>query len=238
MLLSRTSLVAMFALVILGCTTSATETAITVPDPTVQPTEPPPESTPTTEAQPTTAQERLEPETAFSPDSDCVLLTDFTSTEHNARWQTVNDNVMGGQSVGGPQFIDDVLVFSGEINTDGGGFSSLRMPLDPGELDGVDRVVIRAQTDGRPYMVTFDDELPKRDRRVTHRAPIVFQDDEGWQVATVMFADLFPFVFGQRVDDLPFRPDLASRMGLMISDGIDGRFELQVDQILLCRPEI
>lgn len=163
-----------------------------------------------------------------------MRLADFTSDVANSQWLVVNDDVMGGQSLGGLGFDDERLVFDGSINTDGGGFSSLRLPLDPDTLTAHDRIVFRARTDGRAYMVTFDDSLPGRDRRVSHRAEIPFEPTGEWQEATVAFADLFPAVFGRPIDDLPFRPDLATRMGLMISDGIDGDFRLEVDWIDLC----
>ena len=83
-------------------------------------------------------------------------------------------------------------------------------------------------------MVTFDDDVPARDRRVSHRAPIEFAAAGEWQTVSVSFDSLFPAIFGQPIDDLPFREDLATRMGVMISDGVDGAFRLEIDWIDLC----
>lgn len=171
------------------------------------------------------------------PDDDratCHRLTDFDSDDANQRWQAVNDDVMGGQSVGGPSFDDGVLVFEGRINTDGGGFSSLRLPLEPEALAPHDRIEFRARPDDRIYMVTFDDDLASRNRRVSHRAPIEFAAPGDWQTVSVAFDNLFPAVFGRPIDGLPFRKDLATRMGLMISDGVDGPFRLEIGWIDLC----
>jgi hypothetical protein len=41
-------------------------------------------------------------------------------------------------------------------------------------------------------------------------------------------------IFGRPIDDLPFRKHLATRMGLLISDGADGPFRLEIDWIDLC----
>ncbi len=164
----------------------------------------------------------------------CRRLTNFDSDEANQQWMVVNDDVMGGQSLGGLSFEDGALIFEGEINTDGGGFSSLRLPLEPQALNGQDRIQFRARPDERAYMVTLDDNLSSRDRRVSHRAPIEFGAPGEWQTVSVSFEDLFPAVFGQPIDDLPFRKDLATRMGLMISDGLDGPFRLEIDWIDLC----
>ena len=172
---------------------------------------------------------------ASDDEPSCTRLTDFTSEEHNRRWQVVNDDVMGGQSLGGARFAGDLLIFEGAVNTDGGGFASLRLPLEPGALVPHDRVVFRARPDERSYMVTFDDDLAGRDRRVSHRAQIGFGQAGEWQTVSVAFDDLFPAIFGRPIDDLPFRKDLARRMGLMISDGLDGPFRLEIDWIDLCR---
>ncbi len=67
-------------------------------------------------------------------DPECVRVTDFSTEVEQRAWQTVNDNVMGGRSLGGPEFADGLMVFAGETNTDGGGFSSLRLALEPGVL--------------------------------------------------------------------------------------------------------
>jgi monofunctional biosynthetic peptidoglycan transglycosylase len=174
-----------------------------------------------------------EPQQTERP-SDCVRLTDFDTEAEREAWQTVNDNVMGGRSSGGPSFGDGLMVFAGDTNTDGGGFSSLRLPLAPDALSEFERVVVRARSDGRQYMITFDDNVNSRDRRVSHRAPLPFETANDWQEVSVTFDELFPALFGRPVDDLPFDKTLATRMGIMISDGLDGAFRLEIDWIDLC----
>ena len=161
-------------------------------------------------------------------------LTDFDSDDANQRWVAVNDDVMGGRSHGGLSFDAGILLFEGEIDTDGGGFSSLRLPLEAQALSPYDRIELRARPDDRAYMVTFDDDLASGDRRVSHRAPIEFGAPGEWQIISVSFDKLSAAIFGRPIDDLPFRKDLASRMGLMISDGVDGPFRLEIDWIDLC----
>ena len=83
-------------------------------------------------------------------------------------------------------------------------------------------------------MVTFDDDLASGDRRVSHRASNQFGAPGEWQIISVSFDKLSAAIFGRPIDDLPFRKDLASRMELMISDGVDGPFRLEIDWIDLC----
>ena len=163
-----------------------------------------------------------------------LRLTNFDSDVANQRWLVVNDNVMGGRSQGGLLFDNEIMIFEGDLNTNGGGFASLRLPFDAGALTPFDSVEVRARPDGRAYTVTFDDGPSSRKRQVSHRSTITFDSPGEWQVVSVPFDDLSAAAFGRPIENLPFRKDLANRMGLMISDGIDGPFRLEVDWIDLC----
>ena len=78
-------------------------------------------------------------------------LADFHSAQPDLVWTAVNDNVMGGRSSGGFAITGGRLVFRGEINTDGGGFASIRtepQQLDIGSHDGLK---LKVRGDGRTY---------------------------------------------------------------------------------------
>ena len=77
------------------------------------------------------------------------------SAEAVSRWYAVNDGVMGGLSSGGPEFKDGHLVFSGTINTNGGGFSSIRANVERGVMAGKTGLKYRIKSDGRIYRATF-----------------------------------------------------------------------------------
>src|SRR5688572_12101607 len=98
-----------------------------------------------------------EPATREAP--GMTRLTDFDQAPANARWRMVNDNVMGGKSKGGVRFAEGVMTFSGDINTNGGGFSSVRLPIERGTLEGAKRIVMRLKHDGRvPYRLLVIDD--------------------------------------------------------------------------------
>ena len=94
--------------------------------------------------------------TASSSDLECTTLTDFTDPASNRRWITVNDDVMGGRSDGGFEITNDQLVFEGDINTNGGGFSSIRWLLPEGALQDADALRVRMKTDGRAYNINYN----------------------------------------------------------------------------------
>ena len=54
---------------------------------------------------------------------DTLILSEFTGDSLDLGWYIQNDNVMGGQSQGSFEIVSDELIFSGNTNTDGGGFS-------------------------------------------------------------------------------------------------------------------
>ena len=168
------------------------------------------------------------------PEPRCVRFTDFAVDAENLSWFIVNDVVMGGRSSGGPTFADSVMLFEGEINTDGGGFSSVRVRLGVNALAGFTELVVRARTDGRAYKLILEDGLASRDRRVSQQGSIDFADTTDWQTVRVPFADLDPKIFGRAVNTEAFRPDLATQLGVMISDGADGPFRIEIDWIDAC----
>ena len=66
-------------------------------------------------------------------------------------WRVINDNVMGGRSLGNITHAGEFLSFSGSLNTNGGGFASIRVPASNllfGEATGVR---LRVRGDGRDY---------------------------------------------------------------------------------------
>ncbi|MEO0964054.1 MAG: CIA30 family protein [Planctomycetota bacterium] len=192
--------------------------------------------------------------TASSPDPAATLLTDFTDVYDNARWQVVNDNVMGGRSIGnltfqsaaadadGPVVSRGTLTFEGFINTNGGGFASVRLPLPPDVLVDAAAIRLTLQTDFRNIYLRVDDGRRHAGRNINHRAPLPLDENaaaDAWQTVTVPITDLTPAWRGRPV---PAAPELAgehaTRLGLMINDTKDGPFRLVVDRIeIVPQPE-
>lgn len=170
----------------------------------------------------------------MNDDADCSALAVFDSPEAVDAWRAVNDNVMGGRSSGGPQYRDGELVFSGSINTDGGGFSSIRAPLASGALAGVDGLKLTIRSDGRGYRLTLRSDVQYRGVDVAYRAEIAVARPGEWSDSVVLFDDLEPSVRGRSVPAPAFDPAKAASIGIIISDGEDGPFELAVRSIHTC----
>jgi hypothetical protein len=128
-----------------------------------------------------------------------------------------------------------VLRFQGFINTNGGGFASVRLPLDDHALDGAAAIRLRLQSDFRNIYLRLDDDRRHRGRDFNHRARLPLDDDaspNAWQIVTVPLDALTPAWRGNRLRGAPgFDPDHAVRLGLMLNDTQDGAFRLVIDRI-------
>jgi len=160
---------------------------------------------------------------------NATVIIDFTDKNPGAQWKTVNDNVMGGRSKGGPTFAEGNLVFSGSTNTDGGGFSSIRtLPRDwnLGEADGI---IARIKGDGRTYQ--FDVRKRGVTDWIAYRAEFETQKTWSWRMVKIPFADLKPTRMGRAVEGKAVTAADVEAIGLFIYDKKDGPFKLQVDWI-------
>jgi hypothetical protein len=153
-----------------------------------------------------------------------TLFTFDTDTE--ARWQVVNDGVMGGRSQGFVAIEDGTLRFTGTLVTRGGGFTSVRTDRSL-DLEGYAGVELRVRGNGRTFEVEVADQVRFRGRPVSRRAP--FATSEEWAIVRVPFRALRATIFGQPVTVPPLELPSVQRVGLYILDGQDGPFQLEVD---------
>ncbi|MBJ31251.1 MAG: hypothetical protein CL466_07540 [Acidimicrobiaceae bacterium] len=159
--------------------------------------------------------------------TNCARLTDF----EDPKWIIVNDGVMGGRSRAQGVIEDSVLTWSGTIVTIGGGFSSIRGPVE-GEFAGATSLTLRIRNDGRRYELLVEDAFSER-ARVTHYNPIETIAG-GWQEVSVPLTEMEGRVFGNPVMAEPFVPELATQVGVILADGIDGEFQFEIDWIDAC----
>ncbi len=143
-----------------------------------------------------------------------------------ADWFVVNDGVMGGNSQGNLEVEDGTLLFTGELVTQGGGFTSARVEHDA-DLEAYEGVEIRVRGGGRTFEVEVNDATRNRRREVSRRA--AFPTTEDWQTIRVPFSDLESTAFGEPVEVGPLNQSDVGSFGFFIADGQDGLFRLEVD---------
>lgn len=158
----------------------------------------------------------------------------FDDPELQSVWRPVNDGVMGGRSSGGPRFEDDRMIFEGVINTNGGGFSSVRAPVLRGYLADMSALKLRVKSDGRGYKLTLRTSMTFRGRSVAFQAPIPKTTPGDWVEVSLPFSDLEASIFGRPIGDVPFDAADVRTIGIILSDGQDGPFKLELDWLEAC----
>ena len=156
---------------------------------------------------------------------DTLILSEFTVDSPDLGWYIQNDNVMGGQSQGRFLVASDELIFSGNTNTDGGGFSSIR--THPLQLDLSDHSGIRVKVkgDGRRYTWHLQTDARWRGRSVNYWADFNTSMDEVVSV-DIPFTSFVPQFRGFKLDGPELNTRQITQLGLYIYDKNDGPFEL------------
>lgn len=160
-----------------------------------------------------------------------MMKIDFDSREDFAAWRVVNDGVMGGKSEGGILSKDGYMNFSGTINTNGGGFSSIRNWVQPGAFEGADTLTLKVRSDGRKYQVNLRTGARHWGRSVAYRADIPATPKGEWAEVSIQLSDLSPSVFGRKVKARDFDKTDVRILGIILADGQDGPFNLDIKEI-------
>lgn len=151
--------------------------------------------------------------------------------ESNHGWRAVNDNVMGGRSQGEVRIANGQLIFEGAINTNGGGFASIRRPIDPGQLINAQALVLRVKSDDRSYRLILQGSQQYRGRTVSYQADFPQLAQDQWIDARIDLNALKPSVFGRAVPVPALDLSSVWSLGIIIADGIDGPFQLHVETL-------
>ena len=168
-------------------------------------------------------------------DDQCTTLFDFDSPRPIARWETTNDNVMGGKSSGGPQPGRNSLVFVGSTNTDGGGFSSIKSRVPKEEGYGITHFKLRYRGDGRDYK--FSAETGERRYlffRIQYWAKLPTAGTADWQEITLPTSEFVPHYMGKPIRTKGLKGRRIKDVGFFIYDLKDGPFAVEVDWIKAC----
>jgi NADH dehydrogenase [ubiquinone] 1 alpha subcomplex assembly factor 1 len=169
----------------------------------------------------------------YATDSDTegeLMLTNFTSDSPDLGWYAQNDNVMGGRSEGGFETEQGKLIFAGNTNTNGGGFSSIRTQPFQLDLSSYGGIQLRMKGDGRRYTWQLQTTALWRGRRISYWADFETLDGE-WSTVNIPFSKFFPQFRGFELDGPELDSGEITEMGLYIYDKQDGPFEFHLSSI-------
>lgn len=155
------------------------------------------------------------------------LLFDFPDATALARWEIVNDGVMGGLSRSRVAVQNGLGVFSGEVSLENfGGFASVRSRPATLPAEGALGFLIRVRGDGHRYKFTarqgreFDGVVYQQ--RFASRRGV-------WQENWLPFRDFVATCRGRTLNDAPpLAPERLSSVGLLLADQQEGPFRIEI----------
>jgi hypothetical protein len=165
----------------------------------------------------------------------CPMKLTFNTPAETQEWRALNDGVMGGRSSGAPSFEGGHMIFKGTINTNGGGFSSVRRSIDVGAMADMAGMNMRVRSDGRLYKLSLRTDASFNGRSIAFQAPIKAAKPGEWETVFVSFDDIKSSIFGRPVNGATFKPAAVNIVGIILADGQDGPFQLEVAWMEGCK---
>jgi hypothetical protein len=161
-----------------------------------------------------------------------AAISILTVSGSDLSWARLDDGVMGGQSESMHEAVVDddsssnYLHFKGTINTNGGGFASIRATLPPGLLtSATSGMRLRIRGDGKTYKFLLSEGKSQGMRLPTWQIDVPTQDNGEWQEVVLPLEKLAPS-WGGRRESKPspeerlkhtFDPTAMRQVGVMLS---------------------
>lgn len=162
---------------------------------------------------------------------ECPMKLSMADNTEISQWRTVLDGVMGGRSTGNRFAQDRHMTFKGSINTNGGGFSSIRRSASRGDMEGAEGLKLRIKQDGRSYRLTFRTSAVFRGRSISYQRPIPQTPSGEWAEVTIPLSNFRTSIFGYEIPAPPFAANDVREIGVILADGIDGPFQIDIAEI-------
>jgi len=174
---------------------------------------------------------KMTDKSAHPVDAACDMRFDFSDANEISKWRIVLDGVMGGRSSGVHLAAERHMSFKGVINTNGGGFSSLRRSTAPGEMANAQNIGLKLRQDGRAYRLSFRTNERYRGRLVSYQLAIPQTPKGEWAEVSIPLSGFRTSLFGREISAARFNPAQVSEIGIIIADGIDGSFRIDVKTV-------
>ena len=158
---------------------------------------------------------------------ETLKLTSFNDGSTDFGWYVQNDNVMGGRSEGGFDISSGELIFSGNTNTNGGGFSSIRTQTLALDLSAFTGIRVKIKADGRRYTWGIQTDARWRGRRVNYWADFDTLVDETTLI-NIPFSSFFPQFRGYKLNGPKLDTSEVNQFALYQYDKTDGPFKLHL----------
>lgn len=159
-----------------------------------------------------------------------IPVFDFSQPGSDASWRGVHDRVMGGESTGALRRTDDGhAVFAGVVSlANGGGFASVRRPVDGTAFAGATELRLRVRSDGKAYRLTAG--LTAEPSPATYAFSFATRPGT-WEDLAAPFAAFVHRVHGRETPAAPLAAGAIRSLGFVVGDGQAGPFRLEIAHV-------
>lgn len=167
--------------------------------------------------------------TLMANENDRMLFT-FDQPDAAKAWQTVNDGVMGGRSVGRTKVNETKsMEFFGTLSLENnGGFASARVSGTKLGLEKSDSIVARVRGDGREY--SFNLYTQRNRGGYSYRQSFKTQKGK-WIEVTLPVGKFLATRRGRMFPDAKLDPSEVTGLGVFLGDKKAGPFKLEIEWI-------
>ncbi|MFD2552471.1 CIA30 family protein [Bizionia sediminis] len=159
-----------------------------------------------------------------------MTIYTFNADSKKTDWFTLDDVVMGGQSVGSFTIHPEGYgVFKGKVSLENnGGFSSVRHQFSTKNTTNFSyfRIVLRG--DGKPYQFRV-----KSDKNNQYSYAATFNTQTKWETIDIPYASLLPVFRGRKLNMPHFNGVALSEIGFLIGNKKAQEFQLEIKSIQL-----
>ncbi|TVZ14667.1 CIA30 family protein [Maribacter sp. MAR_2009_72] len=162
--------------------------------------------------------------------SDVLMIYQFSKEKKLSNWHIVNDEVMGGVSMGLVQLNKEGKgVFSGHVSLEhNGGFCLVRYDMDRIDVSKFSSFEIRLKGDGKKYQFRCKSGEHQRHSYIYH-----FTSSKEWKTITIPFSKMEPFFRGDALKMPNYHGDFLTQIGILIGNNKEEDFNLELDYIQL-----
>jgi len=177
----------------------------------------------------------VEEEQNLGDDAEMITMRIDFGEDSESDWFVVNDDVMGGVSIGETYYTDSTMVFEGEVSTNNnGGFVSFRSPSGEYDLSDYSMVEIAYKSEGHNFSMILADRLMWY---MPEFKMEVIPTSSEWTVSTASLYDFKQYAmtgYGETETGVEMSSERLSeiiRLELRNSEFVSGDFRLEIDYI-------
>ncbi len=156
-------------------------------------------------------------------------IFDFNSAQNINSWRIVNDDVMGGRSSSMLSLINKKGVFKGKVSLENnGGFAMTQLDSKINNIKNYKKIVLKIKGDGKTYQFRI-----KEKRFNMYSYTQNFKTSGKEEEIVLYLKDFKPQFRGRKLDMPNFGKDIIEQVAILIGDGKNEEFEIQINTITL-----